>query len=331
MPFATQRLSRLGAGPQGRRRWCLLVVITAVSLLATAHLEAQGFQDLFRQGIQALDEGDWQAAERWMSQAIGQRPVSSQEKIRIYGMRFERYLPYFHLARARQALGNCNGVLAALSTETRMGVVRGIQEREMQTMAVACGGSLGPVAQSSPPPRRSAPPTAPPPRVKKSRTPRTAKSRPATGRQSPSSRPTSSSKALPPPKPPAASTVSATSSATATSQVPKPTQRKTQPMGKSTDSVRRQVIKQKIQAAGACLTEATRWIAALDVSAQKGRWRPSAKEQKHLEAIRKTVGKARFRLQQGESEGDLKALEKALSEACDARADLAGLGRGVAL
>lgn len=104
---------------------CRARVVVMVTIIAlTARPMTAGWQDDYRDGITAADSRRWQEVATLMRRAIASSPQESDERMRIYGMRFEPYLPHFYLGLALSELGDCQGAMAALETSLAQGVVQ---------------------------------------------------------------------------------------------------------------------------------------------------------------------------------------------------------------
>jgi len=123
-----------------------------LSLLVTTPAQA-GYRESFGQGIVATDHGDWPQVVRSMSEAIRTKPQATGEKVKIYGMRFERYLPYFYLGLANYRQGNCSQALQAFQSSRFAQSVRGITLGRLKIYEDICRQRVG---QTPPPSPRSA-------------------------------------------------------------------------------------------------------------------------------------------------------------------------------
>jgi hypothetical protein len=68
------------------------------------------FRESFKKGIEAVDRKEWSDVARWMRQAAAEQPQEG-ESVKIYGVRFEPYLPHFYLGLALFQSGDCEGAL----------------------------------------------------------------------------------------------------------------------------------------------------------------------------------------------------------------------------
>jgi len=113
-----------------------------VAFLAGLLLSVTAFADYKRDygsAVRKYDGGDYADAIKGFQKAIDQEP-SEQEKVRIYGMRYEPYVPYFFLGQAKFKNGDCEGAIAAWNESMSQGVITQQEQfAEMQTNMAACG------------------------------------------------------------------------------------------------------------------------------------------------------------------------------------------------
>ncbi len=148
----------------------IFVVLTLLLVFGPTDLYAQsGFQDAFRDGMAAFDQRRWMDAARQFQRAA-QLKSDSGENVRLYGMRFESYLPQFFLGRALYELGDLSGAVRAFDASEQAGAVRRTryyqtlqdQRRDAQRRVLAVAPPTGPNAVPVPNPA-PAPPAANPP------------------------------------------------------------------------------------------------------------------------------------------------------------------------
>lgn len=83
--------------------WVLFVAV----LLATALSPVlAGYEDHFKAGIAAQDLKKWKEAIGLFEKAVAQQPRAGGSLVRISGMRFEDYTPYYYLSVAYHKVGN---------------------------------------------------------------------------------------------------------------------------------------------------------------------------------------------------------------------------------
>src|SRR5215510_15466198 len=101
-----------------------IVAVTALLAMGAAALQAQsGFQDAFRDGMAAYEQRRWAEAAKQFQRAV-QIKAESGENLRLYGVRFENYLPQFFLGRALYELGDLSGAVRAFDASEQAGAVK---------------------------------------------------------------------------------------------------------------------------------------------------------------------------------------------------------------
>ncbi len=127
------------------RRPAILILL----LLATAEARAD-YKDSYRKGMEALDRKRWDEVARYMREAIGENPTEG-ERIKLYGLRFETYLPHFHLGAAYLNLGNCDLATKSFETSRTQGAIRNHPKwPELLDGLKSCEGS-GPASKAPSP------------------------------------------------------------------------------------------------------------------------------------------------------------------------------------
>lgn len=96
------------------------------------------FKRDYGSGVRDYNGGDYADAIEALQKAIDQES-SAQEKVRIYGMRYEPYMPYFYLGQAKYKNGDCQGALAAWNQSMAQGIVQQQDQfAELQTNIAIC-------------------------------------------------------------------------------------------------------------------------------------------------------------------------------------------------
>lgn len=89
-------------------------------------------------GVRDFNSGDYADAIDSLQKAIDEESTA-QEKVRIYGMRYEPYIPYFFLGQAKFKNGDCKGALAAWNLSLAQGVIKQQEQfAEMQANMATC-------------------------------------------------------------------------------------------------------------------------------------------------------------------------------------------------
>ena len=153
-----------------------IVAVVALLAVATPTLQAQsGFQDAFRDGMAAFEQRRWAEAARQFQRAAQLKPDSG-ENVRLYGVRFEPYLPQFFLGRALFEQGDLQGAVRAFDASEQVSAIKRTryyqtlqdQRRDAQKRLLAAappppGPAVGVPPASNPPPPAVVPPTVNPP------------------------------------------------------------------------------------------------------------------------------------------------------------------------
>jgi hypothetical protein len=86
------------------------------------------YKESYRKGMEAVDRKQWAEAAKRMQEALAENPKEG-ESIRLYGSRFETYLPYFYLGLALVNTGNCDGAVKAFATSEEQGAIGSTPKR----------------------------------------------------------------------------------------------------------------------------------------------------------------------------------------------------------
>ena len=95
------------------KKRCLKLASLLIALLVASASYAD-FKGAYKDGVRAAEDQNWALVETKMREALGDEPTP-QAKVRLYGMRFEPYIPHHYLALAASAKNNCAAALAALN------------------------------------------------------------------------------------------------------------------------------------------------------------------------------------------------------------------------
>ncbi len=97
-------------------------------LLAGAATGARAdFKQTYSDGLKAFENRDWRELARLMQKATDENPQEARA-IRIYGMAFQPYVPYYYLGVARAEMGSCDAALAAWQRSEDQGVIQKLPE-----------------------------------------------------------------------------------------------------------------------------------------------------------------------------------------------------------
>ncbi len=117
---------------------CPLPAAIALLVLATATAAGADFKEAYGEGKKAFDRQNWRELARLMERAIDENPREDRA-IRIYGMAFEPYVPYYYLGVARAELGSCDAATAAWRASEEQGVIQKLKEYgDLQARRAVC-------------------------------------------------------------------------------------------------------------------------------------------------------------------------------------------------
>jgi hypothetical protein len=142
----------------GDRRYGWLTLLALLLLPATA---AADYKDTYAVGLTAVGKGQWAEVRTKMQDAASQNgePVA---RLRLYGQRFEPYIPQFYLGLADFRLGDCSGALAQWKNPAVQRIVAGIPDlkAEQDKGLAACDNKVAVQTPTKPEPTK---PTKPEP------------------------------------------------------------------------------------------------------------------------------------------------------------------------
>lgn len=80
------------------------------------------YKEIYNQALEAVDDKNWPLAKALFEAAATAEP-KPKNRVRLYGMKYFSYLPYFNLARANFELKNCDDALKNAQLALDYGVV----------------------------------------------------------------------------------------------------------------------------------------------------------------------------------------------------------------
>jgi tetratricopeptide (TPR) repeat protein len=132
------------------------LVVVLLFVLAAAEATAD-YKDSYRKGIEALDRKRWDDVVRFMREAIAENPTEG-ERVKLYGLRFEVYLPHFYMGAAHLNLGNCDSAVKSFETSRSQGAIRNHPKwPELLDGLKSCEGSVPKPPPSPTPTPKSGP------------------------------------------------------------------------------------------------------------------------------------------------------------------------------
>lgn len=118
-----------------RTALALLALFTALVVAAPVHAD---FTNDYIKARKAINSGDYAEAIGLLRSAIQDKP-DAEEKVRLYGMRFDPYVPHYYLGKALLESGDCAGALESFQRSVDFGVVQGLDEyADLQSGMSAC-------------------------------------------------------------------------------------------------------------------------------------------------------------------------------------------------
>jgi hypothetical protein len=133
-----------------RAAWSVTLGFAALAVLPSP--ARADYKDSYRKGIELAEKGNWTEAARHMRAALAEQPREG-EQVKLYGMRFEPYLPHYYLGLALSNAGDCEGALRAWDASQGQGAVqKTAQFKTLQKSREACQVRLAKKSPSAHPP-----------------------------------------------------------------------------------------------------------------------------------------------------------------------------------
>src|SRR6266545_2548787 len=95
-----------------------------LGLLVVPALARADYKETYRKGIEAVDRKRWPEVARLMREAIAEN-AKEGERVKLYGLRFEAYVPHFYLGLALVNTGDCEAAVRAFDASEAAGAIRG--------------------------------------------------------------------------------------------------------------------------------------------------------------------------------------------------------------
>lgn len=110
-------------------------VFLALSFASAAQAE---FKRNYTLGKKAFEDGDYKEAISKLQDAIQDNPESA-ERVKIYGMRYDSYIPHYFLGEAYFRMNDCTSAMAAWNKALQLGVIQSLDEyASMQKNMASC-------------------------------------------------------------------------------------------------------------------------------------------------------------------------------------------------
>lgn len=143
--------------PAGKSRAWLSVGALCVATLAHAD-----YKDNYALGLKAYNDGDYAKARELMQQAFAEH-AEPAARVRLYGQRWEPYLPQYYLGMVAFKQGDCATALAQWNAPANRQVVAQVSEinSAQQRDAATCEQKVVAKTEDKPKPQAPAPETPP--------------------------------------------------------------------------------------------------------------------------------------------------------------------------
>jgi len=109
-----------------RGQACLVALTAVLAVSAVAAQDVKRIDDVFKKGIEALEEEEWANAIKFFQEALRLDPKESNRKIgrNIFGLFGNDYLPHVRIGQAYLGLNDCAKALAEWEESERQGAVK---------------------------------------------------------------------------------------------------------------------------------------------------------------------------------------------------------------
>jgi hypothetical protein len=132
------------------------LVLSALLVLAGTGNAGADYRESYRKGLEAMEKGNWPETLRRMREAAAEQPFEG-ERVKIYGVRFEDYLPHFYVGLALFNARDCEGAIKAWQTSEGQGKVKKtpqyktlVKEKQTCETRIAQGGPPSPPPVAKP-------------------------------------------------------------------------------------------------------------------------------------------------------------------------------------
>ncbi|WP_257386793.1 hypothetical protein [Tahibacter caeni] len=130
--------------------------ILLAALCAAAPVAAD-YKDSYSRGLEAVKDGDWATVRQRMQEALADNPAAAP-RVRLYGQRWEPYVPQYYLGLAAFRQGDCATAMAQWRSAANVGVIGSVPalKAEQDRNAASCETRLA--QQGKPEPAKPEPP-----------------------------------------------------------------------------------------------------------------------------------------------------------------------------
>ncbi len=122
-----------------------------VALIAAVPVAAD-YKDSYSRGLEAAKDGDWAAVRQRMQEAVQDNPTAAP-RVRLYGQRWEPYVPQFYLGLAAFKQGDCATALAQWRSSQNTAVIGSVPnlKAEQDRSAASCDTRVAQQPKPEPP------------------------------------------------------------------------------------------------------------------------------------------------------------------------------------
>lgn len=137
-----------------------LVVVAALAAAGTAWAD---YKDSYSRGLEAVRDGNWNEVARRMREAIAEQPQPAV-RVRLYGQRWEPYVPQYYLGLAAFKQGDCASALREWRSAANTGVIGEVPglKAEQDRNAASCDTRTAQQTPAKPPVEPPKPPPSEP-------------------------------------------------------------------------------------------------------------------------------------------------------------------------
>jgi hypothetical protein len=126
---------------------------------------AADYKDSYSRGLEAAKDGDWATVRARMQEAIQDNPAAAP-RVRLYGQRWEPYVPQYYLGLAAFKQGDCAAALAQWRSSANTSVIGSVPnlKAEQDRNTASCDTRLAQQTKPEPPktdPKGNTTPVAP--------------------------------------------------------------------------------------------------------------------------------------------------------------------------
>ena len=120
-----------------KTRTTITICCTLILLLTSLHVAAEFKRD-YTVGKKSLEDAEYSDAIEKLKSAIADNP-NPAARVKLYGMRFDSYLPRYYLGQAYFSIDDCKSALAAWEQSLSGGVIQNKDEfSQMQANMQIC-------------------------------------------------------------------------------------------------------------------------------------------------------------------------------------------------